>query len=144
MVDNQASWLRPDFHNIGHCLSMARRILIADDSELMRRQIRKILESDRDLEICAEAVDGFEAVQKVQECCPDLAVIDFQMPVMNGLEATRKIKTLMPSVPVLILALESSVQLESEGKEAGAEAVLAKAEGSKRLSQVIHSLLGSN
>ncbi len=71
---------------------MAKRILVADDSLLMRRQIRTILELDGDIEICAEAANGIEAVQKVQECHPDLALLDFLMPGMNGLEATREIK----------------------------------------------------
>jgi chemotaxis response regulator CheB len=56
----------------------------------MRRQIRTIPELDRDIEVCAEAANGLEAVQKAQECFPDLAVIDFVMPVMNGLEAMRE------------------------------------------------------
>ena len=117
-----------------------RRILVADDNERMRHQIRMILEPDPEIEICAEAANGFEAVQKTEACHPDLAVIDFQMPVMNGLDATREIKALGPSVPVLIFALEKSAQLESAATEAGADAVL-KTEGTKRLAQVIHTLL---
>jgi len=125
-------------------VSMARRILIADDSDLMRRQLRMILDLDSDVEICTEATNGVEAVQKVQECCPDLAVMDFQMPEMNGLEATRMIKRMMPAMPVLIFALENSAQLQNDSKDAGAEGVLAKEEGGARLSQVIHSLLHLN
>ena len=63
---------------------MPIRVLIADDSELMRRQIRTILEPDRDIEICAEAENGLEALRKVLECRPDLVVVDVNMPVMNG------------------------------------------------------------
>lgn len=121
--------------------AMAKRILLADDSSLMRRHIRAILELDMDLQVCAEAANGLEAVQKAQECLPDLAVIDVVMPVMNGLEATREIKKLMPSLPVLIFTLDSSAQVESESEHAGADATLVKAEGAARLSAVIHSLL---
>ncbi len=120
---------------------MSKRILVADDNELMRHQIRMIVEPDPEIEFCAEAANGFEAVQKTEECHPDLGVIDFQMPVMNGLDATREIKTLASSVPVLIFALEKSAQLESAATEAGADAFLAKTEGTKRLAQVIHTLL---
>jgi DNA-binding NarL/FixJ family response regulator len=120
---------------------MAKRILVADDSVLMRKQIRAILEFDTDLEVCAEATDGLEAVRKARECRPDLAVLDFLMPGMNGLEATREIKKLIPTLPVLLFTLDDSPQLEWESKQAGADAVLRKAEGSRQLSQVIHSLL---
>src|SRR5713101_4802704 len=71
---------------------MPKRILVADDSELIRRQIRTILESDRDIQICAEAGNGLDAVRKAHECRPDLAVVDVFMPEMNGLSATREIK----------------------------------------------------
>ena len=99
-------------------LAMAIRVLVADDNTLIRRRIRTIVESDTELEVCAEAVDGLEAVQKAQESCPDVAIIDFQMPVMDGLKATRRIKRLMPFLPILLFTLCSSPQLEW-GKQAG-------------------------
>jgi len=111
------------------------------DNTLIRKQIRTIVESDTELEVCAEAVNGLEAVQKAQESCPDVAIIDFHMPVMDGLKATRRIKRLMPFLPILLFTLCSSPQLEWESKQAGADAVLLKAVGSTRLSEVIHSLL---
>lgn len=119
---------------------MAIRVLVADDNALMRKQIRTLIESDRELEVCAEAVNGLEAVQKAQESCPDLAVIDFQMPVMDGLKATRRIKRLMPFLPILVFTLYSSPQLERESKRSGADAILLKGEGST-LPGVIHYLL---
>jgi DNA-binding NarL/FixJ family response regulator len=121
--------------------AMAKRILVADDSEVMRRQVRAILESDPDLEICAEASTGLEAVQEVQRCRPDLAVVDFLMPAMNGLEATREIKKIAPNLPVVLFTVENSPQLEWESKQAGADALLPKAEGSRQLSELIHTLL---
>lgn len=123
------------------CDPMAKRILVADDSAFMRRQIRTILALDRDIEVCAEAANGLEAVQKAQECLPDLAVLDVLMPEMNGLDATREIKRLVPSLPVVLFTLDSSAQLERESQRAGADAILVKAEGAARLSGVVHSLL---
>jgi DNA-binding NarL/FixJ family response regulator len=99
------------------------RVLIADDSELMRRQIRTTLEPERDIEICAEAENGLEAVRRALQCRPDLVVVDVNMPVMNGLAATEDIKMLMPSVPVLVFTLSDSHQIRIETERAGAEAL---------------------
>src|SRR5437773_8725686 len=86
--------------------AMAKRILVADDNELIRNQIRSILPSEKDIEVGAEAADGMEAVRKARECLPDLAVLDFRMPEMNGLEATREIKRIIPTLPVLLFTLD--------------------------------------
>jgi DNA-binding NarL/FixJ family response regulator len=120
---------------------MPARILIADDSELMRHQIRAILELDRDIEICAEAENGLDAVRKAQEYRPDLVVVDVYMPVMNGLAASQEIKRLMPNLRVLVFTLHDSLQLRIESEKAGADAVLLKADGGVQLSPTIHMLL---
>ncbi len=120
---------------------MAIRVLVADDNTLIRKEIRTIIESDEELEVCAEAVNGVEAVEKAEESCPDVAVIDFQMPVMDGLKATRRIKRLMPFLPILLFTVYSSPQLEWESKQAGVDAILLKVEGGTRLPKIIHSLV---
>jgi DNA-binding NarL/FixJ family response regulator len=120
---------------------MPKPILVADHSEVMRQQIRMTLEVDRDLEICAEAENGLDAVRKAQICRPDLAVIDVFMPEMNGLAAVREIKKVMPSLPVLIFTLHDSHQIRIESEKAGADAVLPKADGGVQLSQTIRTLL---
>jgi DNA-binding NarL/FixJ family response regulator len=120
---------------------MPARILVADDSELMRHQIRTILELDRDIKICAEAENGLDAVRKAQDCRPDLVVVDVYMPVMNGLAATQEIKRLMPNLPVLVFTLYDSHQIRIESEKAGADALLLKADGGVQLSPTIHTLL---
>jgi DNA-binding NarL/FixJ family response regulator len=117
------------------------RVLIADDSEMMRRQIRTTLEPDQDIEICAEAENGLEAVRKAQECRPDLAVIDVSMPLMNGLEATQVIKALVPNLPVLVFTVDDSHQIRIESERAGADALLTKANGGVQLSRTIRTLV---
>jgi DNA-binding NarL/FixJ family response regulator len=117
------------------------RVLIADDSEMMRRQIRTTLEPDQDIEICAEAENGLEAVRKAQECRPDLAVIDVSMPLMNGLEATQVIKALVPNLPVLVFTVDDSHQIRIESERAGADALLPKANGGVQLSRTIRTLV---
>lgn len=119
---------------------MPLRVLIADDSELIRRQVRTTLEPDRDIEICAEAQNGLEAVQKALECHPDLVVLDAKMPVMNGLEATEDLKMLMPSLPVLVFTLHDSYQIRIESEKAGADAFLVKADAGLQLARTICAL----
>jgi len=107
----------------------------------MRRQIRTTLEPDPDIEICAEAENGLEAVRKAQECRPDLVVIAVSMPLMNGLEATQVIKTLVPNLPVLVFTIDDSHQIRIESQRAGADAFLLKADGGVQLSRTIRTLV---
>ena len=119
---------------------MSSRVLIADDNALIRRTIRTLIESQADVEVCAEAGNGVEAVHRALETSPDLTVMDFQMPMMDGLEATRKMKSLMPSMPVVMFVFDNSHQLEMDCKQAGADAVLSKVEASSQLPEVISAL----
>jgi len=120
---------------------MPKRVLVVDDSELMRRQIRGTLELHEDIEICAEAENGIEAVRKARQCRPDLVLMDVYMPLMNGLEATQVIKTLMPNLPVLVFTLHDSQQIRIESEKVGASGVLLKSEGGIRLPQAIRVLV---
>jgi len=119
---------------------MTKRILIVDDSALIRGQVRRLLASQAELEVCDEAANGAEAVRKVNECHPDLVVLDVVMPVMNGLDATRVIKKLSPASRVLLFTLDESPEFAREGERAGADAILAKAHGTQ-LTLIIHRLL---
>jgi DNA-binding NarL/FixJ family response regulator len=119
---------------------MTKRILIVDDSALIRGQVRRILESQAEIEVCDEAVNGAEAVRKVNECHPDLVVLDVIMPVMNGLDAARAIKKLSPGSRVLLFTLDESAEITREGKRAGADAILSKSHGTE-LNRIIHGLL---
>lgn len=79
------------------------RVLLADDHAVVREGIRRFLEEADDIEVVAEAGDGREALEKVREHRPDVAVLDIRMPEMTGVEATRRIKERFPEVRVLIL-----------------------------------------
>lgn len=102
------------------------RILIADDSTLVRRVLRNLLEQDADWEVCAEAIDGGEVVQRTLESHPDLIVLDFQMPVMNGLQAAREIAKVAPNVPVLLCTAHLSVNLMGEARRVGIQGAVSK------------------
>jgi CheY-like chemotaxis protein len=82
---------------------MPHTILIADDSPFIREALCNVFEREEDFDVCGEAENGREAVEKAQELHPDLILLDLSMPVMNGLDATRVLKQMMPEVPVIML-----------------------------------------
>src|ERR1700676_5185573 len=95
------------------------RILVVDDSQLMRRCLRTLLEQHESWRFCGEATKGGEAIQKAQQADPDVIVLDFQMPEMNGLDAAREIRRRSPEIPILMLTLHMSPQLAEQAKRIG-------------------------
>jgi DNA-binding NarL/FixJ family response regulator len=84
------------------------RILIADDHEIVRKGVCSILESRKDIEICGEASNGQEAVQKALQLNPDLVILDVTMPVLDGFAAARQVKEVLPNVPILMLSMHDA------------------------------------
>lgn len=95
------------------------RILVVDDSQLMRRCLRTLLEQQDAWKVCCEASNGLEAIEKARQAAPDLIVLDFQMPKMNGLDAAKEIRRQWPEVPILMVTLHMSPQLEDQAKRIG-------------------------
>lgn len=95
------------------------RILVADDNPAVRRYLRGLLEQQDGWRVCDEACDGVDAVRRFESGHPDLIVIDFQMPEMNGLEAARHIIRESPTTPILMVTLYLSKQLSAEAQKAG-------------------------
>jgi CheY-like chemotaxis protein len=123
---------------------MSARILIADDSSSVRTLLKKLLESHSNLwTVCAEAANGLEAVQKAVELKPDLAIIDLQMPVMDGLSASARIAKSLPKIPILMNTIHKSDYVDSEAKHAGVREVISKAEPGALL-KAVEALLGKN
>jgi NarL family two-component system response regulator LiaR len=113
------------------------RILIADDHAVVREGTRKILEHEADFTVVAEASDGEEAVRMTETSRPDVAIIDIAMPNVNGLEATRRIKNLYPSVAVLILTAFDDDQFVFGLLEAGAAGYLLKSIRGRELVEAV-------
>ena len=90
------------------------RILLADDHEIVRRGLRGLLEAHPDWEVCAEAENGREAVDRARESRPDVAVLDLSLPELNGLEATRRIRRDSPNTEVLVFTVHDSEELVFE------------------------------
>jgi DNA-binding NarL/FixJ family response regulator len=104
----------------------ALRILIADDHAVVRAGLRSLLESRSGWEVCAEAPDGRDAVEKAGKLEPDVAVLDIGMPLLNGVEATRRIRACSPSTEILILTMHESDDLVQQVVEAGARGYILK------------------
>jgi DNA-binding NarL/FixJ family response regulator len=117
-------------------------ILIVDDSAILRKSIRSYIEQNSDWHVCGEAENGQVAVEKVRGLHPDLVILDFAMPVMNGLDAAREITTIAPSTPLLLFTMHASTQILREAKAAGITNVLSKSEGGPdNLIASLHALL---
>jgi two-component system, NarL family, invasion response regulator UvrY len=102
------------------------RILVVDDNPSVRHYLRSILEQQTAWRVCGEARTGAEALQKVLEAPPDLIVLDYQMPDLNGIDVARKICELFPNIPILIVTLHLSTQLADAARLAGVRGACAK------------------
>jgi DNA-binding NarL/FixJ family response regulator len=115
-------------------------ILIADDHALLRRGLRDLLETQSSWHVCAEAADGRQAVDLVEQHRPDVAVLDLFMPELDGAEASRRIREVSPSTAVLILSGSFSDELVERSSGCGVRAYVAKVQAEQQLVGVIASL----
>jgi DNA-binding NarL/FixJ family response regulator len=102
------------------------RILVVDDNPAIRRYLRGILEQQDGWRVCDEARNSKEAVERFRQNRPDVIVLDFQMPEMNGLDAARIIAQLSPETPILMVTLYLSKQLSDEARKVGIRGACAK------------------
>ena len=119
---------------------MPLRILVADDHQVVRTGLRTLLETEKGWQVCAEAANGREAVEKTGELRPDVAVLDIGMPLLNGVEATRQIRKLSPKTEVLILTMHDSEVLIQEVLEAGARGYILKDDADRNLIAAVDAL----
>lgn len=118
----------------------AFRILIADDHEIVRHGIRTLIAEHPGWEVCGEAVDGRDAVEKARALRPDLALLDVGMPNLNGLDAARQILAFAPRTRVLILTMHESEQVVREVLEVGARGFLLKSDAARDLVSAVEAL----
>jgi len=119
---------------------LTHSILIVDDNPVIRRILRSCVLQGVDWQVCGEAANGRDAVEKAQHLKPDLIILDLSMPVMNGLQAARELKRMNPSVQLLMFTSFKSPNLEKEAVAAGCTAVVEKSD-LQHLFNSIHSLL---
>jgi DNA-binding NarL/FixJ family response regulator len=123
---------------------MPYRILIADDHSLVRKVLKTTLENNSGWQVCAQATNGLEAVQKAAELQPDLIILDFAMPLMDGLEAARRILSASPGVPVLIFTNYYCPTLVEEAEAAGVRQVIDKGLAGHELVLAVETMLNGN
>jgi DNA-binding NarL/FixJ family response regulator len=116
------------------------RILIADDHEIVRSGLRKILEAQAGGEVVAEAGDGKDAITKAIETKPDVAVLDYSLPLVNGIEVARQIRARLPTTEILIFTMHDNEHLVQEALRAGARGYLLKSDAKHYLVEAIRSL----
>lgn len=120
--------------------SATTRILIADDHAEVRSSLRAILAAQPGWEIVAEAADGRQAIDLATETCPDVVVMDYRLPLMNGVDATREIRGACPGTEVLIFTTHGGRQLIRRLLEAGARGYLSKSEARRFLIPAVEAL----
>ena len=120
---------------------MSKQILVVDDSDTCRRVTRLFLESQLDLEVCGEAVDGVDAIEKAKALQPDLVVLDLAMPRMNGVEAASELRAMMPRVPIVLFTMYDDAVSRALAVSAGASRVVSKPDGGWKLVECVRNLL---
>jgi DNA-binding NarL/FixJ family response regulator len=104
------------------------RILVADDNPAVRHYLRGLLELQSTWRVCGEAPSGGEALQRVKEDPPDMILLDFQMPDLNGIDVARQITQLFPDIPILMVTIHVSRQLTEEARKVGIRGVCSKSD----------------
>jgi DNA-binding NarL/FixJ family response regulator len=107
---------------------MIHTVLIADDSPFIRKALSELFEREEDFDVCGEAENGREAVDKARQLHPDLILLDLAMPVMNGLDATSILKRTMPEVPIIMFSGYSDSCSERVARSVGVWAFVSKSE----------------
>ncbi|HTD51084.1 MAG TPA: response regulator transcription factor [Acidimicrobiia bacterium] len=116
------------------------RVLLADPHALFRRGVRLVLEDEIDIEVVGEAGDGLDAVERIVELVPDLVLIDVGMPGVSGIEATRRVRALVPSVKVAILTVSEKDEDLFAAVRAGATGYLLKEVSIEELPEAVRAV----
>jgi len=119
--------------------SRSLRVLVADDHEMVRIGLCTMLQSQQ-IEVCAQAKNGEEAVEKSRELSPDLIILDVSMPVLGGIEAAQQIRVFLPDVPILFYSMNNTPELIAIAKSVGAQGFVTKNQVAARLLEAVDAL----
>jgi len=132
---------KPNENQSGKPQTSVRRVLVVDDSEIVRQGICQILQSQADIEIIGEASDGSEAVRKAIEQKPDVVLLDITMPIMNGFDVARRISRELPSSAILMVSQFDSSPFATEAFAAGAHGYVVKSNATRELIPTLRHVL---
>jgi DNA-binding NarL/FixJ family response regulator len=119
---------------------MTKLVLLVDDNHLMRKALRFLFETEPDFEVTGEAKHGQEAIEKAKHLRPHLIILDYSMPVMNGLEAAPLLLEIIPTVILVLFTNYAHESLEGPARSAGIHAVVPKNQAATHLMPTIHAL----
>ena len=116
------------------------RILIVDDNVFARRALKALIETHKEWNVVGEAEDGQAGIERVRELHPDVVVLDFAMPRMNGLEAARELAKIEPQLPILLCTVQFSSHIVAEAQKSGVRGAVPKTAG-RQITEAIQALL---
>src|SRR6266478_2635386 len=131
---------QPDANPTPVPASSPGKVLLIDDGDAVRDVIRTFLEK-RGFQVCGEAADGIDAIEKAKTLKPDLIILDLAMPRMNGMEAASILSRIMPGVPIVLLTIYGDFMGASLAAASGIKAVVSKTDGLNKLVACVESLL---
>lgn len=120
---------------------MRTRFLIVDDSDLVRQSLRTVLHANPEWEVSGEASNGADAVERFKDSRPNIVIVDFQMPGINGIETARRMMEIAPAVPIVLFTQHASPELEKLALQAGIRKVVSKTDAFPMVG-IIEALLG--
>ena len=120
---------------------MATRILIVDDHEVVRMGIRLLFSNNGPLQVCGEAEDGPDALQKVLELAPDVVILDLTMPGMNGFETASRMREIAPTVKIVFYSIH---EIPATARISGGDAFISKAAASQELIMTVNRVMQSS
>ena len=138
----QDSEAAPERGSTAESASLRKRILIADDHQVARKGIRTLLDGEADMEVCGEASDGVEALEKTKQLKPDLVILDLSMPKVGGLNAANRIKGCGLPAKILVYTAHSYPQLETTVRTLGCEGYVVKSDATHNLVRAVRMILG--
>jgi two-component system, NarL family, invasion response regulator UvrY len=120
-------------------MTMAIRVMVVDDTEHVREMLATMLELDG-FDVVSKASGGGEAIKEVEASAPNVIVMDYKMPGMDGLEATRRVRELAPGIPVILYTAYLDSELEARARDAGVALCVGKVEGLEQLEKLISEM----